>query len=285
MHAIDTSKTHRLYLLLKEQIVAGAWGLGERLPSEPQLAARHGVSRVTVRRALEGLVRDGIIRRSPGAGTFVAKPPAPAPIAADLVDMLAHLAAMGRSSRVRLLGFEYIAPPPHVAEALQLPRGVSVQHALRVRLAAGTPFSYLSTYVPEPIGWNFSRRDLARTPLLALLERSGVIAERAEQTVTATLAGPEAASALDVQVGAALLALTRVVFDEQGNGVEYLSALYRPDMHAIRMELSRAGSGAERYWTAQNRSVHSAATVQRLPPRMHRADTKKSFKSGRIDAA
>jgi GntR family transcriptional regulator len=268
--AIETSKTHRLYLLLQEQIAAGAWASGERLPSELQLAAQYSLSRVTVRRALAGLARDGVIRKLPGAGTFVTKPANPPGVTGDLMDMLAHLAAMGRSSRVRLLSFSYVDAPPAVAEAMHLPGGARVQHAVRVRLAGDAPFSYLTTYVPEDIGRRYSRRDLSRTALLELLERSGVTADRAEQTITASLAGPDTAAALGLEVGAPLLALTRIVFDASGRGVEYLIARYRPDMHCIRMELTRAGRGADRYWMAlrphrQARPTDKATSKQKSP--------------------
>jgi GntR family transcriptional regulator len=279
LSAIETSKTHRLYLLLKEQIATGALAAGERLPSEPQLAAQHSISRVTVRRALDGLARDGVIRKLPGSGSFVAKPPDAPTVTGDLTDMLAHLAAMGRTSRVRLLAFSYVDAPPAVADALRLPRNARVQHALRVRLAGDTPFSYLTTYVPEDIGRRYSRRDLSRTALLELLERSGVTADRAEQTITASLAGPDAARALAIEIGAPLLALTRVVFDASGRGVEYLSARYRPDMHCIRMELSRAGRGADRYWMAL-RPQRSAKT-----PAKTTSKQKRSSVPGRRNAA
>jgi len=270
LSAIETSKTHRLYLLLQEQIAAGAWASGERLPSELQLAAQYSLSRVTVRRALAGLARDGVIRKLPGAGTFVTKPANPPGVTGDLMDMLAHLAAMGRSSRVRLLSFSYVDAPPAVAEAMHLPGGARVQHAVRVRLAGDAPFSYLTTYVPEDIGRRYSRRDLSRTALLELLERSGVTADRAEQTITASLAGPDTAAALGLEVGAPLLALTRIVFDASGRGVEYLIARYRPDMHCIRMELTRAGRGADRYWMAlrphrQARPTDKATSKQKSP--------------------
>jgi GntR family transcriptional regulator len=279
LSAIETSKTHRLYLLLKEQIATGALAAGERLPSEPQLAAQHSISRVTVRRALDGLARDGVIRKLPGSGSFVAKPPDAPTVTGDLTDMLAHLAAMGRSSRVRLLAFSYVDAPPAVAEALRLPRNARVQHALRVRLAGDTPFSYLTTYVPEDIGRRYSRRDLSRTALLELLERSGVTADRAGQTITASLAGPDAARALGIEIGAPLLALTRVVFDASGRGVEYLSARYRPDMHCIRMELSRAGRGADRYWMSL-RPQRSAKTPEKTTSKQ-----KRSSVPGRRNAA
>lgn len=269
MSAIESSKTHRLYLLLKEQIVQGHWAAGERLPSEQQLAEQHSVSRVTVRRALDGLARDRIIRKTTGSGSFVTGAMAAPVVTGDLTDMLAHLTAMGRSSRVRLLSFAYVAAPPAVADALGLPAGAHVQLAQRVRLAGDTPFSYLTTYVPEPIGRRYSKRDLVSTPLLELLERSGIVASRAEQTVTASLAGPDAAAALDVELGAPLLSLVRIVFDDTGRGVEYLAALYRPDMHRITMSLTRTGRGANRSWMAlgprKPDSTLSRANYQKKP--------------------
>ena len=258
MGTIDTSKTHRLYLFLKERIVSGAMPPGQRLLSEPRLAEAHGLSRVTIRRALDGLSRDGLISRRPGAGTFVTRSAVSPPVVADLSNMLADLAIMGRSTRVRLLSFAYVTPPAAVAVALKLRHAERAQHALRVRMIDGTPFSYLSTYVPERIGATYSEGDLRTTPLIELLERSGVVADRADQTISATLAGPEAAAALKVEIGSPLLSLTRVVYGADGRGIEYLAALYRPDMHAFHLEMVRAGRSAARYWqptTAQPAAI------------------------------
>ena len=72
--------------------------------------------------------------------------------------------------------------------------------------------------------------------------------EIVDQSVSATLAGPEVADALDVDVGTALLSLNRTVRDVHGNGVEYLVGLYRPDMFRLEMPLSRVGHGDGRHW-------------------------------------
>jgi GntR family transcriptional regulator len=248
LDTIETSKTHRFYLLLKERIASGALAAGHRLPSEPALAQAHGLSRVTVRRALEGLEREGLVRRRPGAGTFVHGASSRPTVTADLSNMLQNLVAMGRDTRVKLLAFGYGAPPEVVAGALRLRAGERTQHALRVRFLDETPFSYLATHVPERIGATYTEADLATTPLLTLLERSGVVADQAEQTISATLAGPDAADALQVEIGSPLIALTRVVRDAAGGGIEHLSALYRPDIHAFHMQLVRTGDGANRHW-------------------------------------
>ncbi len=123
-----------------------------------------------------------------------------------------------------------------------------VQIAVRVRLAEDVPFSHLTTYVPAHIARNYSENDLATTPLFKLLERGGVQINKAHQSVSAMLAAPEVAEALEVAVGSALLSLKRVVQDVDGNGVEYLSALYRPDMFRLEMPLTRVGEGSARHW-------------------------------------
>jgi len=260
LDAIATSKTHRLYLLLKERIRSGAIPPGHKLPSEPNLAREHMISRVTIRRALDGLARDGLILRRPGSGTFVRKDAAAPTPTGDFSNMLQSLMAMGKATRVKLLSFGYGPPPGDVADALGLAPGESAHHSIRVRYLDDLPFSYLSTYVPERIGTRYTAADLAAHPLLILLERSGIVANSADQTVSATLAGPEAAAALDVEIGAPLIAMTRIVRDVDGRGVEHLSALYRPDRHRFHMALTREGEGADRHWRPQAFAGAASAT-------------------------
>ncbi|MDP9835448.1 GntR family transcriptional regulator [Neorhizobium huautlense] len=247
---MEPLKARRLYLLLREQILSGEIAAETKLPSEPTLAQDHGVSRVTVRRALDKLASDGMILRRPGAGTFVnAGGKASMPVVADFANVLTHLVEMGRKTGVKLISFGYVAATPQMAEELGLDPGEKLQRSVRVRLIDGQPFSYLVTHVPERIGMSYSEADLASTPLLELLERSGLVAERANQVIGATLAGPEVAAALDLDIGAALLSMTRVVFEPSGRGIEHLQALYRPDRYSFHMDLARTGDDGARRWT------------------------------------
>ncbi|WP_050931705.1 GntR family transcriptional regulator [Aestuariivita boseongensis] len=245
----EGGKSRRVYLLLRDDIATGQQAEGSVLPSEQRLAEIHGVSRVTVRRALDALARDGLIEKKTGAGSIVRSARAPdGAITADMATLIPQIVQMGRDTSARLLSFSYGAPPALVRNALGLSDGARVQTATRVRSSDGTPFSHLTTYVPEEISRNYSEADLATTPLFELLERSGVIVASARQSVTATLAAPDVAEALGVSVGSALLALTRVVHDEQDRGIEYLSALYRPDMFRLDMSLTRVGGQDDRHW-------------------------------------
>ncbi len=247
--AIHSVKARRIYLLLRERIASGDLPAGRRLPSEPVLAAEQGVSRVTLRRALDRLAEEGLVSRRVGAGTFVTDGMLNPVVAANLGDVFAHLKTMGQTTGLRLLAFAYGPPPDFVAAALGLGPGERTQCSVRVRLIDGEPFSYLTTHVPEHIGLTYNEADLATTPLLELLERSGIVADRASQTLSATLAGPEMADALQLEVGAPLISLTRIVHDPAGAGVEHLHALYRPDRFAFHLDLSR--SGDLRRWDLQ----------------------------------
>ncbi|GGH21063.1 GntR family transcriptional regulator [Alsobacter metallidurans] len=249
MAGVDVPKARQVYLVLRERIASGGLHSGDVLPGEQALAAEHNVSRITVRKALAELEREGMVDRRRGAGTFVRLAAAPKPVVADIADVLSNLVAMGRGTDVRLLAFGYGEPASAVAEALRLAPGERAQRSVRVRMVDGEPFSHLTTHVPERIGVTYSEAELASRPLLALLERSGVEVDRATQEIGAVLATPDVAAALNIDIGSALIALTRVVYDAEGRGVEHLAALYRPDRYAFRMDLERTGADDGRRWS------------------------------------
>lgn len=245
----EGAKARRVYLSLRDQISDGRLSDGENLPGEQRLAESYGVSRVTVRRALDALNEAGMIEKRAGSGTTVrASALAGKRASMNFNTLMPQLVEMGQSTTARLLSFSYSQAPDFVAQAMKWDSAEKVQIATRVRSADGTPFSHLTTYVPASIARNYSEDDLATTPLFKLLERSGVQIVEAHQSVSATLAGPDVAEALEVAVGSALLSLKRVIRDVDGNGAEYLSALYRPDMFSLEMPLNRIGEGKGRHW-------------------------------------
>ena len=245
---LPTPLYHQIYLVLRDKICSGHWPEHKRLPSEAELTTLFGVSRITIRRALNDLAAEGLIERRRAIGTRVRAGPATSPIRVPADGMLASLDAMGRYSDVTLLETEVIAAPEHVRIALGLAPTDLVQRAVRVRSIDGRRFSHLVTFVPQSIAASFRPEELATTPLLTLLDRAGVVVDAARQAITATLADPPLAKALGVRIGGALLRLDRIVFDERGRGVEYLTASYRPDRYQLWMDMSRTGDGANATW-------------------------------------
>jgi GntR family transcriptional regulator len=130
-----------------------------------------------------------------------------------------------------------------------------VQKALRVRSTREGPLSLITTHVPAVLARSFGRRELARQPILLLLEASGVRIGRATQTISARLADATAARELDVQVGSALLAVTRLIFDDHERPVQWLHGLYRPDRYQYQMQLSRVGNIDAKLWVSTELSA------------------------------
>jgi GntR family transcriptional regulator len=245
---LGEAKAKQVYLVLRDRILSGAAGFGARLPTEIELAETHGVSRVTVRRALGELARERLIERRRSIGTRVIYR-SPAPMTADITGVLANLADMGRRTSVKLIAFDYVPADGAVARALGAAPDRLLQRSVRVRVVDGVPFSYLTTHVPESVAITFTKQDLASRPLLELLERAGVKAEQARQRISAVPASPDVADALDVRPGSPLIELVRVVYDQDGNGVEHLHALYRPDRYTLEFDLVRSGTAEAKAWS------------------------------------
>ena len=255
-------KYHRIYLVLREQLHECRFNDG--LPGELALMQQFGVARVTVRRALEQLAAEGLITREPGRGTH------PVPMGRDaghtgsvnegamrtnLTGLLENLVSMGLRTSVKVLDVQTVPASTAVAAALRLAPGEPVQKAVRVRSTREGPLSHITTHVPADVARPFGRRELARKPILVLLEESGVRVGRAEQRISARLADADVAAHLDVSVGSALLAVRRLIYDEQDRPVQWLHGLYRPDRYEYEMQLSRVGSIDAKVWVSRNLSA------------------------------
>jgi GntR family transcriptional regulator len=248
--SLPTPLYHQIYLILRGQISDGKLAAGAQVPGEEELARQFNVSRITARRALAELAAEGLVTRGRGRGTHVTHRNEPPPVRGAVEGLIENLMAMGLKTQVELIDFGYEAAAPDVSAALQVEAGAEVQRAVRVRSLEAGPFSYLTTFVPAEIGRKFGRKELAREPLLALLERSGVVIGAADQTISATLADTHVAPLLKTAVGTPLLRISRVVHDGSGHPVEYIIGLYRPDRYQFRMSLDRVRGGERNTWSA-----------------------------------
>ncbi|SHI11002.1 GntR family transcriptional regulator [Pollutimonas bauzanensis] len=244
-----TPRYYKIYRLLKQALENRDFASDEALPGENALAEKYQVSRLTIRRSLELLQREGLIERRQGSGTYPTVSSVKVqPLPADINKLLAHLNKMGATTEAKLLSFAYEMPNPDVQNRLELAANTAVQKAIRVRYYEGAPFSYLITYVPEHLGRRYTEEDLMRHPLQALFKKSGMRAAAAEQSLTATLADTQHADALAVEVGSPLLCIRRVVRDAGNRPMEYLIAAYNPARFEYRMTMSNKRSKGEDAW-------------------------------------
>jgi GntR family transcriptional regulator len=259
--ALPLPKYHQVYLVLREQLHEGRFAHG--LPGELALMQQFGVARVTVRRALEQLSGEGLITRERGRGT---RPIAAAEAAARatraaatrtsrLNGLLENLISTSLNTSVRVLEVATVAAPSDVAQALGLAAGAVVQKAVRVRSTREGPLSHITTWVPGDLARSFGKRELAKKPILVLLEEAGVRVGGARQTISARLADAQVAPLLGVAVGSALLAVRRLIHDEEGRPVQWLHGLYRPDRYEYQMQLSRVGDIAAKVWVSRELSA------------------------------
>ena len=174
---------------------------------------------------------------------------------ARLTGLLENLVSVGLRTSVAVLEVDTVTASAQVASALQIAQGDPVQKAIRVRSTKEGPLSHITTYVPGDIARQFGRRELARKPILVLLEEAGVTVGRARQTISARLADVLVARHLDIAVGSALLAVRRVVFDAQERPIQWLHGLYRPDRYEYEMQLSRVGSIDAKVWVSRDLSA------------------------------
>lgn len=248
-------KYHQIYLVLREQLHEGRFAAG--LPGEVALAGQFGVARVTVRKALERLAAEGLVARTPGRGTVPLQrtKAAAGSERAQLTGLLENIVSMGLRTKVKVLSCETLAAADAVAQALAIEPGAPVQKAVRVRATREGPLSVITTHVPAELARSFGRRELAQQPILILLEQSGVRIGRAVQQISARLADAEVARHLDVQVGSALLAVTRLIRDDRDRPVQWLHGLYRPDRYQYEMQLSRVGSIDAKLWVSTELSA------------------------------
>jgi GntR family transcriptional regulator len=256
-------KYHQIYLVLREQLIDGRYDAG--LPGEITLMGQFGVARVTVRRALAQLAAEGLIQRVAGRGTrrttsqpSVAMTPSnkKPEQQARLTGLLENLVTMGLRTTVKVLSLQRLGATDAVAQALHITPGALVQKAERVRSTTEGPLSHITTWVPEAIAAGFGKRELSQKPILLLLEESGVKVGRAEQTISARLADVAMAHHLDVSVGSALLAVRRLIYDQDERPIQWLHGLYRPDRYEYQMQLSRVGSIDAKVWVSKELSAN-----------------------------
>lgn len=234
---------YQLMTLLRDRIRLGECPPGSRIPSELELSRTYGVSRVTVRQAIGELVREGLLLRRPGVGTFVA--PNPRSIHTSvLTGPLLGLRTFTEETEVRPIGVELCKPDPEVAEALHLEPGTRCVRVERVRVTPAGPVALVVNYLPETMVAGVPRDQLAVQSMLAFAEKQlGVRVHYADQTVSAVLADVREATLLDVRVGDPLLHTQRVYHLANGTPVWYTRTWYRVDRFRFRIRLYRSEPG------------------------------------------
>lgn len=235
---------HQIFLQLREEITSGERAFGSRMPTEHEVSAQFGVSRITARRALDELAEHHLVERKRRVGTTVVFRSPAKPIQGNIDQALDSLLSFGRATKVKLLEVGKVAARPPIDEALEIPANSEVLRVVRTRGMDGLPVGHFISYIPAALGAKMSRAKLTTTPMLALLEEAGARIGGARQTISATLADATLSAVLQVDIGFPLLRVSRTVLDVNGVPVQHILAHYRSDRYQIRLDLNSPTSPA-----------------------------------------
>ena len=226
---------HQLQAVLKAEIESRKWRADEQLPNETKIAERFGVSKITVRQALQKLADQGYIRREHGRGTFVARrkfDEGPRELTSFTEEMRRH----DLSARSRVLAQYVTEAGAKVADALLIPLESPVFVVKRVRMAGDEPMSVQTAHIPAAFVPGLELTE--DTSLYEVLQtRYQLYPARARETYYATVAEPGAAELLGIPTGAPVFAVERVTQLPNERPFEFVQSTVRGDRYTIVLDL------------------------------------------------
>jgi GntR family transcriptional regulator len=213
--------------------------IGEAIPSERQLSADFGVSRLTLRAALDDLVREGYLVRRRGAGTFVSEPK----IAQELTmtSFTDDMRRRGMRPGSRTLDLRVVPAGARLGRVLHVSPSEPVMVAKRLRLADGETMAIETLHVRASLIPDLTARDLEKQSFYELLrERYGIVIVGGVQSIEPTVTNEEESEALGVPLHSPAFLFERVTRSQTDEIVEFVSSLYRGDRYRIVTELNRS---------------------------------------------
>ncbi|WP_262316056.1 GntR family transcriptional regulator [Lacticaseibacillus parakribbianus] len=210
---------------IRQEIEAGKWQIGDRIPSERDLALTFNVSRMTLRQAIQTLVDEGILERRIGAGTFVANQKVQEKVS-GVTSFTDIMLAQGKTPSSKTISYHIAKPSLSESEKLQLAEGAQVLRMERIRYADAVPISFEVATVPYELVKDFSKGEVTKSFYHTLEKKGGYHLGGATQTVSAQVASERIADFLDIKRGSAILRLRQVSLLQDGRPFEYVRTQY-----------------------------------------------------------
>jgi len=227
---------HQVTTDLAMQLRLGRWAPGAIIPSEQELCSHYGVSRGTVRRALESLARDGIIERHPGRGSFLCRPKSEGQIAGSYTRFRVEGPPLDAGGRI--LSFSRRRASPEIAEVLSLRRSEQLFRFERIRFVNRTPVALQLSFVPERICPRLTAKQLQESHLIDVLrDRFGIEFTHADEYIEPALADDYVAQHLTLLPNTPIFQLERRTYLADGRVGEFRRAVMRGDIYRYKVEL------------------------------------------------
>jgi GntR family transcriptional regulator len=226
------------YLQLKEDLIAeimrGAYKPHDRLPSQRELGEEYGLSHMTVRRAINELISEGVIYAQQGRGLFVAEPKQEAELG-PLYSFTEDMALRGMKASSRVLEARIVSASTMLANTLQVVIGAPLVYLQRLRLADDEPMALQTAYLPQALCPGLLQHDLNDRSLYQLLRGDYHLNLADSQTaVGADLASETEAELLRLRLPAALLVTEQITYLDSGKPIEFVRSVYRGDRYRLQ---------------------------------------------------
>lgn len=225
---------YQLSQQLEEAIRSGVLKPGDRVDTEVEISERYGLSRPTVRQAIQELVSKGLLVRRRGVGTQVVHSQLRRPV--ELTSLYDDLARASHRPQTRVLALTVMPAHRVVAEALNISEGTDVQFLERLRLDDEQPLALMRNWLPHDLA-DLDVASLESAGLYALLRQAGVHMRIANQRIGARAATAAEARLLQVPSRSPVLTMERTSFDDTGRPVEYATHIYRADAYSFETTL------------------------------------------------
>ena len=232
-----------LYDQIKDDLLSkikdGTYPEGQTIPSELELAEMYGVSRPTIRQALQILVSDGYLEKRRRRGTVVTKPKVSQSFTMSISSFEDAMRLAGRLPKTKVLVFKRERANAEVEKRLELTRGQDVFKLVRLRYADDLPNVFVESYIPCALYPGLDSFDFNESSLYAAMDACGNPVMTARRRLEVIKADGAAAALLDVEAGDPLLLFHTVARDASGTAVEYSVATYRGESNSFELNVSR----------------------------------------------
>ncbi|MDR0386553.1 MAG: GntR family transcriptional regulator [Treponema sp.] len=223
---------HQLTLILRKKIISGDWAEGAKIPKEESLASEYGVSRVTVRQALDTLEKENLISRKKRLGTFVQKVPQPVIHDFSLPSVLcAKLGQRGISFDSEILDLQFVAEIPEINTALKLTSGQSLAYIKRLFFYNNAAIALNESWISRELVPGIVEKGLIDNHLsVTLAKRYNLSPVNIQNTIEAISLGMETIPILGVSSETPIMAVTSISFLPYEVPLEYSHTLWRGDL-------------------------------------------------------
>lgn len=237
---IKSPRYMQVYSSIYQWIAQGHYAPGACLETESRLCEMFGVSRVTVRKAIELLAREGLVHSLQGKGTFVSMGRSDLPVRADMDQRIARAKQLARSSKIADIRIEHAVPPADVLTDLNLEADTEVLFASYVRVMKKLRIGYIESRIPLELNITLEPQDFSDNTMLTIMEAKGVALSGIDHLIGATLADNRLARILKIQIGAPLVRIKMIMLDTQHRPVDHVLAFFRADHYEHHMFLAKS---------------------------------------------